>query len=39
MFIVFGGLSSAVSIMIGNKLGANKLDEARDNARKLLCLH
>ena len=37
MFIVFGGLSSAVSIMIGNKLGANKLDEARDNARKLLC--
>lgn len=37
MFIVFGGLSSAVSIMIGNKLGANQLDEARDNARKLLC--
>lgn len=37
MFIVFGGLSSAVSIMIGNKLGANELDEARDNARKLLC--
>ena len=37
MFIVFGGLSSAVSIMIGNKLGANLLDEAKDNARKLLC--
>lgn len=37
MFIVFGGLSSAVSIMIGNKLGANRLDEAKDNARKLLC--
>ena len=37
MFIAFGGLSSAVSIMIGNKLGANLLDEARDNARKLLC--
>lgn len=37
MFIVFGGLSSAISIMIGNKLGANLLDEARENARKLLC--
>lgn len=37
MFIVFGGLSSAVSIMIGNELGANKLAEAKDNARKLLC--
>lgn len=37
MFIAFGGLSSAVSIMIGNKLGADQLDEAKDNARKLLC--
>ncbi len=37
MFIAFGGLSSAVSIMIGNKLGADLLDEAKDNARKLLC--
>lgn len=37
MFIAFGGLSSAVSIMIGNKLGANLLDTAKDNARKLLC--
>lgn len=37
MFIVFGGLSSAISIMIGNKLGANQLDEAKENARKLLC--
>lgn len=37
MFIVFGGLSSAISIMIGNKLGANQLDKAKENARKLLC--
>lgn len=36
MFIAFGGLSSAVSIMIGNKLGANLLNEAKENARKLL---
>lgn len=38
LFIVFSGLSSAVSIMIGNKLGANLLDEAKDNARKLVLL-
>ena len=34
-FIIFGGLSSAVSIMIGKKLGANLLDEAKENALKL----
>ncbi len=36
MFIVFGGLSSAVAILIGKRLGANELDEARDNSRKLI---
>lgn len=36
LFIVFGGLSSAVSILIGKKLGANELQEARENARKLI---
>lgn len=35
-FIVFGGLSSAVAILIGNKLGANKLKEARENSLKLI---
>ncbi len=34
-FIIFGGLSSAVSIMIGKKLGANELEEAKENALKL----
>ena len=34
-FIIFGGLSSAVSIMIGKKLGANLLEEAKGNALKL----
>ena len=34
-FIIFGGLSSAVSIMIGKKLGANLLEEAKENALKL----
>lgn len=35
-FIIFGGLSSAVSILIGNKLGANEIEEAKSNAYKLL---
>lgn len=35
-FIVFGGLSSAVSILIGNRLGANQINEAKENANKLL---
>lgn len=36
LYIGFAGLSSAVSILIGNKLGANLLDEARENAKKLI---
>lgn len=36
LFIVFAGLSSAVSILIGKKLGANLIDEAKENARKLI---
>jgi len=35
-FIIFGGISSAVSIMIGKRLGANQLEEARDNSLKLV---
>lgn len=35
-FIIFGGLSSAVSILIGKRLGANELEEARDNSVKLI---
>lgn len=35
-FIIFGGLSSAVSILIGKRLGANQLQEAKDNALKLI---
>lgn len=35
-FIIFGGLSSAVSILIGKRLGANEIEEAKDNAYKLL---
>lgn len=35
-YIIFSGLSSAVSILIGNRLGANEIEEAKDNAYKLL---
>lgn len=36
MYIAFSGLSSAVAITIGNRLGANMFDEAKNNAYKLL---
>ena len=36
MFILFGGLSTAISILIGNRLGANQIEEAKSNADKLL---
>ena len=35
-FIVFGGLSSAVAIFIGGKLGAGKLEEAKADAKKII---
>ena len=35
-YIIFGGLSSAVSILIGNRLGANQIEEAKSNAYKLI---
>ncbi len=35
-FVMFGGLSSAVSIMVGKKLGAGEIDSAKENAIKLI---
>lgn len=35
-YIIFSGLSSAVSILIGKRLGANQLTEAKDNSIKLI---
>lgn len=35
-YIIFGGLSSAISILIGNRLGANQIVEAKINAYRLL---
>ncbi len=34
-YIIFGGLSSAVAILIGKKLGAGEIKEAKENATKL----
>ena len=35
-FIVFSALATAISIIIGQALGAGRLEEARDNVKKLL---
>ena len=35
-FVLFGGMAVASMILISQPLGANKLDEARDNAYKML---
>jgi Na+-driven multidrug efflux pump len=38
VYVLFGGISAAVSIMIGSRLGAGRFEEARDNSRKMLFL-
>ena len=35
-YIVFGALATAISILVGQSLGAGKLEEAVDNDRKLI---
>lgn len=35
-FIIFSGLSSTIAILIGNRLGAGELEEAKGNAVKLI---
>lgn len=36
VFVTFGGIATAVAVMVGNTLGKNELDQARDNAKKLI---
>lgn len=36
VFIIFGAMSTAVAVLVGNTLGANELEKAKDNAFKLL---
>lgn len=36
VFVTFSGIATAVAVMVGNTLGENKLNEAQDNAKKLI---
>lgn len=36
-YVLFGGMATATTVLVGTKLGANKLQEAKDNAYKILC--
>lgn len=36
VFVTFGAIGTGVAVLVGNTLGANQLDTARDNARKLI---
>ncbi len=36
LFVLFAGISSAVMVLIGNELGANELERAKENSLKLI---
>ena len=36
VFVTFGALSTGIAVLVGNTLGKNELEQARDNARKLI---
>ncbi|MDR4969316.1 MAG: MATE family efflux transporter, partial [Acholeplasmataceae bacterium] len=36
VFVMFGGIATAVAVMVGNTLGKNELEQAKDNAKKLI---
>ena len=36
VFVFFGGIATAVAVMVGNTLGKNELEAARENAKKLI---
>lgn len=36
VFVTFGGIATAVAVMVGNTLGKNELEQAKDNAKKLI---
>ncbi len=36
VFVTFGGVATAVAVLVGKMLGSNALDEARENAKKLI---
>ena len=37
-FVLFAGMATATTVMVGTPLGANKLEEAKENGYKLICL-
>lgn len=36
VFVTFGAIATAVAVLVGNTLGRNELEKAKENARKLL---
>ncbi|MBI9009215.1 MAG: MATE family efflux transporter [Tenericutes bacterium] len=36
VFVIFGGISTAIAVMVGNTLGENKLELAKENSKKLI---
>ena len=36
VFVTFGGIATAVAVMVGNTLGKGDLQEAKDNSKKLI---
>ncbi|MFP4287191.1 MAG: MATE family efflux transporter [Candidatus Izemoplasmataceae bacterium] len=36
VFVTFGAIATGVAVLVGNTLGANQLEVAKDNARKLI---
>lgn len=36
VFVTFGAIATAVAVLVGNTLGRNELDQARENSQKLI---
>jgi putative MATE family efflux protein len=36
VFVMFGAIATGIAVLVGNTLGRNALDEARDNAKKVI---
>ena len=36
IFVIFGGISTGIAVMVGTTLGENKLKQAADNSKKLI---
>ena len=36
VFVTFGGIGTGIAVLVGNTLGKNQLEEAKDNAKKVI---